>query len=122
MKYKLYIKTFVLLYFCFFLNLTLAIAQNFELKGRIVDSESQQFLDEVSVTLRGTAFGQMSVAGGNFNFKNIVPGRYVLSLNLDGYTEPKVQVPRFKKPLGQPTLPTCSTTVPICWEEIWSME
>jgi len=85
MNYKLYIKPLIVFYFCFFLNLTLSIAQNFELKGRIVDSESQQFLDEVSVTLRGTVFGQMSVAGGNFNFKNIAPDRYVLSLNLDGY-------------------------------------
>ncbi len=85
MKYKLYVKPLVLFSFCFFLTLTLSISQTFELKGRIVDSESQQFLDDVSVTLRGTAFGQMSVSGGNFNIKNIASDRYILSLKLDEY-------------------------------------
>jgi hypothetical protein len=85
MKCKLYIKPLVFFTFSFFLSLTLALAQKFELKGKIVDSESQQFLDEVSVTLRGTAFGQTSIGGGNFSFKNIAPDRYMLSLNLDGY-------------------------------------
>ncbi|MCS5489546.1 carboxypeptidase-like regulatory domain-containing protein [Algoriphagus limi] len=61
------------------------MAQNFSLSGRIVDSESGEFVDGVSVTLRGTAYGTTSVAGGYFEFKNIPEDRYVLSLTLEGY-------------------------------------
>lgn len=87
MKFKRNLKLLLLFYCCYFLTISLSQAQTFELKGRIVDSESQLFLDEVSVTLRGTAFGQMSVSGGKFNFKNMAPDRYVLSLNLEGYND-----------------------------------
>jgi len=78
-------KLFILLIAGFILNPLISNSQNFELKGKIMDSESQVFLDDVSVTLRGTAFGQTSVSGGNFNFKNVPGDRYILSLNLDGY-------------------------------------
>ena len=50
-----------------------------------MDSESQLYLDDVSVTLRGTIFGQMSAASGEFNFPSLTADRYILSLNLEGY-------------------------------------
>ncbi|MGM0946246.1 MAG: carboxypeptidase-like regulatory domain-containing protein [Bacteroidota bacterium] len=67
-------------------------AQNFELKGRVIDSESKNYLDGVSVTLRGTAYGKQSVAGGLFKFDDLPEDKYTLSLNLKGYNRYDRQV------------------------------
>ncbi len=63
----------------------LGIAQNFTLKGRLIDSETREFLDGASVTLKEIAFGTVTVAGGNFSIGNLPEDRYVLSINLQGY-------------------------------------
>ncbi|WP_289029299.1 carboxypeptidase-like regulatory domain-containing protein [uncultured Algoriphagus sp.] len=60
-------------------------AQNFSISGKIVDSESGEYIDGVSVTLRGTAFGTTTVAGGNFEFKNLPKDKYILAVNYNGY-------------------------------------
>ncbi|HAZ26174.1 MAG TPA: hypothetical protein DCY95_17680 [Algoriphagus sp.] len=69
----------------FLVSIFWASAQNFTLSGRVLDSESNIYLDGVSVTLRGTAYGRVSVAGGNFEFKDLPEDKYTLSLNLEGY-------------------------------------
>ncbi len=60
-------------------------AQTFEVKGRVIDSESLSSLDGVSVTLKGTAFGDISMGGGNFSLEEVREDKYTLSLNLEGY-------------------------------------
>lgn len=62
-------------------------AQTFEIKGRIVDSEMQDFLDGATVTLRGTAFGQRTIGGGKFSIENVKGDRYILSVNLEGFND-----------------------------------
>ncbi len=82
---KFYLKSFLVFFILFYSSVSLISAQTFQLKGKIIDSESQNYLDDVRVTLRGTAFGQISTAGGTFNFKTLAPDRYILSLNIDGF-------------------------------------
>ncbi len=60
-------------------------SQTFEIKGRIVDSGSQEYLSDVNVTLRGTAFGTQTSPDGNFVIENVVEDRYILAVNADGY-------------------------------------
>ncbi|NVJ86165.1 MAG: carboxypeptidase-like regulatory domain-containing protein [Algoriphagus sp.] len=60
-------------------------SQTYRLSGKVIDSESGEYIDGVSVTLRGTAYGTVSVAGGNFEFTNIPEDRYILSFTLEGY-------------------------------------
>lgn len=61
--------------------------QVFNISGKTIDSESKNFLDEVSITLKGTAYGRVSAAGGLFQFSEIPEGRYIISFNLDGYNK-----------------------------------
>lgn len=77
--------------FCYFLILFISSAlftsaQTFGIKGSVLDAESQEFLDGASVTLKGIAFGNLSVDGGYFKFENVDQGKYTLSVNYQGYT------------------------------------
>ncbi|NVK48424.1 MAG: carboxypeptidase regulatory-like domain-containing protein [Cyclobacteriaceae bacterium] len=92
---------------CFSFFLIESKAQNHRLSGRIVDSESGEFIDGVSVTLRGTAYGMTSVAGGYFEFTNIPSDRYVLSLALEGYNRFE-QVIRLKNDTDLGNIPLVS--------------
>jgi len=73
----------------FFLFLSLSpiclTAQNFDINGRILDSDSQGYLDGANVTLKGTAFSKITTGGGYFKFSNVVEGEYTLIINLQGY-------------------------------------
>ena len=69
-----------------FLSFALA-AQTFQIKGRVVDSESKEYLDGVSVTLRGTAFGEVSSSGGNFAIEKVLGDKYNLILSFPGYNK-----------------------------------
>mgnify|MGYP003657649911 CR=1 FL=1 len=60
-------------------------AHNFDLKGRILDAETQEYIDGASVTLKGTAFGNLSTGGGYFTFEGVVGDKYTLSIKLEGY-------------------------------------
>lgn len=91
MNQNLLSKIGVLLIFCL-LSSGIIQAQNYSLQGRIIDSESGNYMDGVSVTLRGTAYGKTSVAGGNFKFNDLPEDKYVLSLNLEGYNRYDQQV------------------------------
>ncbi|MFC3414645.1 carboxypeptidase-like regulatory domain-containing protein [Algoriphagus hitonicola] len=84
-------KIYFLLFLCFLVSGVIQ-AQNYSLTGRVIDSESGNYIDGVNVTLRGTAFGKTSVAGGNFKFNDLPEDKYVLSLNLEGYNRYEQQV------------------------------
>lgn len=60
-------------------------AQNFDIKGRIVDYNTKGYLDKANVTLKGTAFGNITTGGGYFKFSNVIEGEYTLIINLHGY-------------------------------------
>lgn len=91
MNQNLLSKIGVLLIFCL-LGSGIIQAQNYSIKGRVIDSESGNYIDGVSVTLRGTAYGKTTVAGGNFKFNDLPEDKYVLSLNLEGYNRYDQQV------------------------------
>ncbi|WP_339880690.1 carboxypeptidase-like regulatory domain-containing protein [uncultured Algoriphagus sp.] len=78
--------SFCYFFVVFFSNINYSSAQTFELKGRILDAETQEFVDGASVTLKGTAFGSLSTGGGYFNFENISKEKYTLAINYEGYT------------------------------------
>lgn len=73
--------------FGFFLASIQLFGQVHNLSGKVIDSESRNFLDEVSITLKGTPYGRISAAGGLFQFSEIPEGRYTISFNLDGYNK-----------------------------------
>jgi len=61
------------------------LGQTFQIKGRILDSDTKDYIDGVSITLRGTAFGVVSSSGGNFTIEKVLQDKYTLSLNISGY-------------------------------------
>jgi hypothetical protein len=85
MESKFYTKLLLFFGFVIFMITSPLAAQTFGIKGRIVDSESQEFLDEATVTLRGTVFGKRTAGGGNFAIENVKEDRYILSVKLEGY-------------------------------------
>lgn len=64
-----------------------SFAQTFQISGRILDLDTKEYIDGVSVTLTGTAFGQVSKSGGNFKFENVVGDKYTLALSYPGYNK-----------------------------------
>ncbi len=75
------------------------IAQTFNVKGRVIDSDSQEFLDDATVTLLGTTFKNVSTGGGYFNLLDLEAGKYTLVINLGGY-ERYEQIIDLKKELN----------------------
>ncbi|PZX56853.1 carboxypeptidase-like protein [Algoriphagus ratkowskyi] len=73
------------LFLFFILSPIFLLAQTSDLKGRILDSGSQKFLDEAIVTLSGTSLRNISTGGGYFNFVDLKEGKYTLVINLEGY-------------------------------------
>lgn len=78
-----------LLYSFFFLLFTLSplilSAQTFGIKGRILSAESSEVINGAAITLKGTAFSNISVGGGFFTFEGIAPGKYTLVINAEGF-------------------------------------
>lgn len=61
-----------------------ASAQTATLKGKITLSTSEQ-ADNVSVTLKNTQIGTTTDADGNYELKNIKPGKYIVRVSLVGF-------------------------------------
>lgn len=59
--------------------------QTFQLKGRVLDSDTQQALRGISITLRGTPRGDLSDQAGNFILEKVVADKYSISLSAEGY-------------------------------------
>ncbi|WP_297337438.1 carboxypeptidase-like regulatory domain-containing protein [Algoriphagus sp.] len=81
-----------LIFIFYLLGSSVANAQTYALQGRVIDSETGNYLDGVNVTLRGTPFGKTSVAGGNFKINDLPADHYTLSLTIEGYNRYEQQV------------------------------
>ncbi len=82
-KMNLLIFLFSIGSFCF----SPLLGQTFQIRGRILDADTKEYLDGVSVTLRGTAFGEVSGSGGNFTIEKVLEDKYTLALTLPGYNK-----------------------------------
>lgn len=65
---------------------TWSFAQNFSLSGRVMDFDTREYIEGASITLRNTAFGEISNGAGNFSLKNILAEKYTLAITLPGYS------------------------------------
>ncbi len=62
-----------------------AMGQTFTLQGRILDADTQEYLEGAVVTLRNTSFGNLSGAVGNFSIHGVPAEKYTLAVTLAGY-------------------------------------
>jgi hypothetical protein len=74
-------------------------AQNFSLKGRILDYDTKEYIDGASVTLRNSSFGDITSNGGNFELENVLSEKYVMVVKYPGYEEYE-QVVKLEKNLN----------------------
>ena len=69
-----------------FLFLSLeAISQTFTIQGRILDADTQEYIEGATITLRNTQFGDQSGGAGNFSIKGITEEKYTLAVTMSGY-------------------------------------
>lgn len=78
-------KFFILSIFCLVSLAT--YGQSIQIKGRVLDADTKEYLDGVSVTLKGSPYGEVTKSGGNFNLENVIGEKYTISLNLSGYNK-----------------------------------
>ena len=78
---------FLTLHVAFFLFLSplFIFAQEFHIRGRIIDSQSEETLGGASVVLRNTAFGTVTNYGGAFSLENLPAEKYTLAISVPGY-------------------------------------
>lgn len=74
------------------------IGQTFQLKGRVLDSDTQQPLSGISITLRETSYGEFSDQAGNFILEKVVADKYSISFTAEGYNRYE-QIVRLEKDL-----------------------
>lgn len=69
----------------FFLLVTLSFAQTYTIKGRILDSDTKDFIEGANIILRNSAFGTVSGGVGNFSLEGITQEKYTLAVTYPGY-------------------------------------
>lgn len=62
-----------------------AHGQGLHLSGRVFDLETNEQIPGASVSLRNTAFGDLSDGAGNFFIEKILPEKYTLAVTVPGY-------------------------------------
>ncbi|OOG74841.1 carboxypeptidase-like regulatory domain-containing protein [Algoriphagus sp. A40] len=73
-------------FFSLFLGVSMfSFAQNFSLKGRVMDFDTREFIEGATVTLRNSAFGNYSNSAGNFLMENVLSEKYTLAVTAPGY-------------------------------------
>ena len=74
-------------WFCVFLLLLSgnSFSQTYTLQGRILDADTQEYLEGATITLRNTGFGEQSGPAGNFSIKGVTEEKYTLAVTLTGY-------------------------------------
>lgn len=60
-------------------------SQNFQIRGRIVDSQTEETLGGVTVVLRNTQYGTNTNSGGSFSMENVLAEKYTLAISYPGY-------------------------------------
>lgn len=77
--------------------------QTFQLKGRVLDSDTQEPLEGISVTLKETSYGDLSNLAGNFLLENIAAEKYLISFAAEGYNRYE-QIVKLEKDLDLGTI------------------
>lgn len=75
-------------YFLLMMVLTLPLVtagQNFSIKGRLIDSQTEETLGGASIVLRNTPTGVQSNSAGGFILENVMAEKYTLAISLPGY-------------------------------------
>lgn len=75
-------------YFLLVIVLTLplvTLGQNFSIKGRLIDSQTEETLGGASIVLRNTPMGVQSNSAGGFILENVMASKYTLAISLPGY-------------------------------------
>ncbi|MFN3760501.1 MAG: carboxypeptidase-like regulatory domain-containing protein [Algoriphagus aquaeductus] len=60
-------------------------AQKYSVKGRVLDSDTKEFIEGATVTLRNTAFGGITGGVGNFSLEGIPEEKYTLAIAYQGF-------------------------------------
>ncbi|MBC6367826.1 carboxypeptidase-like regulatory domain-containing protein [Algoriphagus sp. AK58] len=63
----------------------MALAQTFTIKGRVLDSDTKEFIEGATVTLRNTSFGSITGGVGYFSLEGITEEKYTLTVTFPGY-------------------------------------
>lgn len=61
------------------------ICQTFFIKGRILDADTEELIEGAKITLKNTAFGELSGPAGNFSLIGLNKGKYTLAVSMNGY-------------------------------------
>ncbi len=80
-----------------------SFGQSFQLRGRVLDSDTQEPLNGISITLKETSYGNSSDLAGNFILENVVAEKYSISFNAEGYNRYE-QIVRLDKDLDLGTI------------------
>ncbi len=75
------------LFLLIMLSSHLSYSQTFVIKGRILDADTKEYIDGASITVKGSAAGDLSVSGGNFELPPLVKNKYVISVRYQGYNQ-----------------------------------
>jgi len=86
--FSLYLLSLILFFF-----LSTGHAQHsVKLHGQVYDDETGQYLSNANLRLEELSIGTSSDANGNFQFNNVQPGRYTLSVGFVGYKIKKISI------------------------------
>ncbi len=85
MKADLFFNRLLLVSFLFILSSLEGLSQTFTIQGRVLDADTQEFIEGATITLRNTQFGDQSGAAGNFSLKGITEEKYTLAITMSGY-------------------------------------
>ena len=67
------------------MSTTWMYGQTFTIRGRVIDSQTEETLGGVTVVLRNSAYGTVTNSGGSFQLENVVADKYTISITLPGY-------------------------------------
>lgn len=63
----------------------LVMGQTFTIRGRVIDSQTEETLGGVTVVLRNSIYGTNSNSGGSFQLENVLGEKYTLAITYPGY-------------------------------------
>lgn len=85
MKADLFFNRQLIAFLLFLFSYMGAYSQTFTIQGRVLDADTQEFIEGATVTLRNTQFGDLSGATGNFSLKGMTAEKYTLAITMSGY-------------------------------------
>jgi hypothetical protein len=76
---------YIILSLCTLLYATQVQAQTARIQGKVIDAQTQQGLEGVSISLEGSTLGSLSDSNGYFQISGIPAGNYTVRIALLGY-------------------------------------